>query len=488
MPEAAPGQETALPGPAAAQAAVAPRPTLGHWLREGVRAGVFLRPRPAPAPGPVQLVLLLLLVSALELGLGRLEVAGPASFDLRGWLAPWWSTGALVLLGWWALARPQAGLPQPPSLATWFTLWTAATVPVSLVSQGLGIAQAHERLPDWLSGSQVWSWGVYFALWAWSLAVAGLLVRRQGASRARAGVLVLGLVVVFAITAWLFPDRPWRGPQSEAIAEQPRLQLSQQAFETQQLVWQRAVAALAPERPGVADVYGLVFAPYAGEDVFMRESGMVAQLLAERFDATGRVLHLVNNQATAESQPWATPQNLARAVEALAARMDLEHDILVVYLTSHGASDYRLAAAHPPLEVEPISPGELREALDKAGIRNRVIAVSACFSGGWIGPLGGDRSLVMTAADATHTSYGCGRLSELTFFGRAVFGEQLRQKTHSFEQAFRAAVPLIAQREKEAGKDDGFSNPQISVGEQIRPVLRALEQRLDGQQQAPAAR
>ena len=81
---------------------------------------------------------------------------------------------------------------------------------------------------------------------------------------------------------------------------------------------------------------------------------------------------------------------------------------------------------------------------------------------GWIEPLATDSTLIMTAADATHTSYGCGRLSELTFFGRAVFHEQLRQ-THSFTEAFAKAVPLIQQREVEAGKSDGFSNPQIRV-------------------------
>lgn len=37
----------------------------------------------------------------------------------------------------------------------------------------------------------------------------------------------------------------------------------------------------------------------------------------------------------------------------------------------------------------------------------------------------------------------------------------------------------IKKREEEAGKDDGFSNPQIRVGEKIRPVLQALEARLD---------
>ena len=79
----------------------------------------------------------------------------------------------------------------------------------------------------------------------------------------------------------------------------------------------------------------------------------------------------------------------------------------------------------------------------------------------------------MTAADAEHTSYGCGRLSELTFFGRAVFAEQLRE-TLSFEGAFKAAVPVIKQREIDAKKDDGFSNPQIAVGKNIRGVLHEL--------------
>jgi hypothetical protein len=157
--------------------------------------------------------------------------------------------------------------------------------------------------------------------------------------------------------------------------------------------------------------------------------------------------------------------------------MDKDNDVLVVYLTSHGGSDFKLAASHWPLEVEPLTPQLLRAALDRAGIRNRVIAVSACYSGGWVAPLASDNTLVMTAADATHTSYGCGRLSELTYFGRAMFDEQLRN-THSFEQAFANAVPIIKQREIDAGKDDGFSNPQISVGSGIRPLLQNLEKRL----------
>jgi hypothetical protein len=86
----------------------------------------------------------------------------------------------------------------------------------------------------------------------------------------------------------------------------------------------------------------------------------------------------------------------------------------------------------------------------------------------------------MTAADAQHTSYGCGKKSELTFFGRAVFDEQLRRNTHSFEEAFARAVPVIREREETAGKSDGFSNPQLLVGADIKPVLAQLQARLDG--------
>ena len=219
---------------------------------------------------------------------------------------------------------------------------------------------------------------------------------------------------------------------------------------------------------------------------------MVSQLLQERFDAQGRVIHLLNHAETAASHAWATPQNLQRAITGLAERMDSDNDVLVIYMTSHGARNHELAAAHWPLQVPPATPEMLRAALDEAGIRHRVIAVSACYSGGWIEPLATDSTLIMTAADATHTSYGCGTRSELTFFGRAVFNEQLRQ-THSFTQAFEKAVPLIAQREVEAGKADGFSNPQIRVGTQIAPVLQALEKRLestavDGAPATPAAK
>ena len=56
-----------------------------------------------------------------------------------------------------------------------------------------------------------------------------------------------------------------------------------------------------------------------------------------------------------------------------------------------------------------------------------------------------------------------------------MFDEQLRSKTLSFEAAHAAARTVIEQREKEAGKSDGYSNPQIRIGNSIRPLLLRLE-------------
>lgn len=501
--------EIEIPLPGAQAAADSTRPgepaatrlPLAVWLREGLRAAWFRRPRTgAASPTPWQLLVLSLLGAALLLAGSRLEISGPAQFDVRGWLSPMWSSLVLLWFAWWAI-RPAAddagtseGAPRG-GLAAWYVLMTWAPMLPTLLLYGLlaGIA----RWPAMWVGSvaEVALWIAYGLLVVWVIAALIVVSSHFIRSRWRTAAFSLALIGVVVVGMWQFPDRPWApapdelaqgAADAESTSAPPTLALTQSVFEAQQALWYEQLLALAPERPGLTDVYGLVFAPYAGENVFRRESTMVSELLEQRFDAAGRVLHLMNHAGTAATHPWATPENLQRALSALADRMDRENDVLVVYLTSHGARNHELAASHGPLQVSPVTPELLRRWLDEAGIRNRVIAVSACYSGGWIEPLATDTTLVMTAADATHTSYGCGSRSELTFFGRAVFHEQLRQ-THSFEQAFAAAVPLIQQREVEAGKSDGFSNPQIHVGEQIRPVLADLVARLGGTSARPAA-
>ncbi|MBX3607543.1 MAG: hypothetical protein KF788_19845 [Piscinibacter sp.] len=329
----------------------------------------------------------------------------------------------------------------------------------------------------WPQDGGLLAWLAWLLPIAWVAAAQARLLWQGGRRRPGLRALAIALMTgVLLVGQWLQPTRAWYPAEPEEGAGRPEaFRLTQELFEAQAPVLDRQLDGLAPARPGQVDVFALTFAPYADADVFLRESRLVAGVMAERFGAQGRTLQLVNHRATNAELPWATPLNLQRAIQRIAARMDRDEDLLFIHLTSHGARSGALASGFWPLSVESVTPALLKSWLDAAGIRHRIVSVSACYSGSWIAPLADEHTLVMTAADADHTSYGCGRRSELTFFGRAMYDEELR-RGWSFEQAHAQARQVIERREREAGKDDGFSNPQIHVGSAIRPLLERLEQ------------
>jgi hypothetical protein len=465
------------------------RGTLGAWWREGARSAFLLKPDWRGLQATPGIIACLVIVGVLlELGLERLYIDGPASFHWEALETGWLATAVALWVCWLLVPQPhdqaQAG-DRPSSAAALFAMMSAQALTflvvlglvfVPLVRNGSFTPAALGRI-GWAA-----AW-VLPVLWMGAAQLA--LVWRSGnphrAPRV-AAALLLGLTLV--VNNWFQTSRHWYPERSDVSAEtaaQP-LKLTQELMELQPRILTTKLQALAPERPGVIDLYAITFAPYADEDVFKRESQLVAGVMQERFDAGGRTLQLVNHRDTIREWPWATPLNLQRTIQRIAQRMNRDEDLIFIHLTSHGAREGSLAAEFWPLELDALTPQMLKRWLDEAGIRYRVISVSACFSGSWIAPLAGPGTLVMTAADSEHTSYGCGRGSELTFFGRAMFDEQLR-RTLSFEQAHAAARKVIDKREREAGKTDGFSNPQISVGADVRDRLARFEA-----QRAAAAR
>lgn len=232
---------------------------------------------------------------------------------------------------------------------------------------------------------------------------------------------------------------------------------------------------LLDHRPGVTDLYFVGFASFGAQDVFMREVGSIRTLFDERLDTQGRSVTLVNNFKTLHSLPLANISNLETALSSVAERIDQDEDVLFLYLTSHGSRDHRLAVEFWPLQLPDLTADRLRAILDASGIRWRVIVVSACFSGGFIEPLQTDHSLIMTAARADRSSFGCAHENEFTYFGQAYFDEALRE-TYSFEDAFDVAVRSIDARERD--EDLTPSEPQIFVGAVMREKLTELETRL----------
>ena len=155
--------------------------------------------------------------------------------------------------------------------------------------------------------------------------------------------------------------------------------------------------------------------------------------------------------------------------------MDTEEDVLFLFLTSHGSKDHELAVSFWPLSLNDIPAPELKWLLDEAGIKWRVIVVSACYSGGFIDAVKDDHSLIMTAAHKERTSFGCSHENTYTYFGEAYFDQQLR-KEHSFIKAFYQARESIAERERTERLEP--SEPQIYVGPAMEGKLSELEARL----------
>jgi hypothetical protein len=231
----------------------------------------------------------------------------------------------------------------------------------------------------------------------------------------------------------------------------------------------KALDKVTARVPGRANLYLVAFAGDGEENVFRNEAEFVVHQFVERFDAAGHTVLLVNNPATLDSAPLASLTNLETAVDDISKKMDPEQDVLLVFLTSHGTHDHVLYVNMDPLPLDQIAPEDLADVFDGAHIRNKVVVISACYSGGFIDALKDDNSMVITAARADRASFGCGTDSDITDFGRAFFVEGLNHND-SFVGAFNVAKSLIDAWETKDGDDHSY--PQISTTPAIENILR----------------
>jgi hypothetical protein len=244
---------------------------------------------------------------------------------------------------------------------------------------------------------------------------------------------------------------------------------------TQGRLLAQQAAGIAAHRPGVVDLYFVGFAPFASQDVFLKEARSAQALFDARFDTRGRSLLLINNAQTVDQLPMATAPNLATALQALATKIDVEEDVVFLYLTSHGNKNGTLAIEATNRSQSLLSASSLRAILDRSGIKWRVVVVSACYSGSFIEALKDDRTLVVTAAAPDRASFGCTHTNAFTYFGEAYLDQALRRRL-SFIDAFAEAKQLVTARERRERRVP--SEPQIVVGPAILAKLAALEQRL----------
>jgi hypothetical protein len=444
---------------------------LGRNLAAGLRLALFAPVSRLAFRIDVAQVLLLFAVSALvDFGADWVRYGPDAYFSWFGAGNELFAAG-LMMLSVAVLAlilRQGALLVAIPVLAlgAYPVLQVALTLPAALERW------AGAKLPPWLPlEGLVLAWAV--AVLVRCVAVALPPARWHRWPRALAGGLVLAAPIW--ISPMLLPTEAWwRQPSAHGGAD-PRYPspASEAVLTTQQDLLDDALAGIEDERPGVTDLYFVGFAGDAHEDVFRKDVEAAQRVMDERWDTAGRSVALINNPRTLLEAPIATVSNLRATLNEIGAVINRDEDVVMVYLASHGRQNPELEISLPPLELAQLSPVVLRKLLDDAGIRWRIIVISACYSGGFIKALEDEQTLVLTAAQSDRTSFGCGHRSDATYFGEALFEHGL-VKSDSILGAFELAKRRITEREV-AGGHKPPSNPQASVGAAMPDKLRELE-------------
>ncbi len=305
----------------------------------------------------------------------------------------------------------------------------------------------------------------------------GQLAPERTAAHRFAGALLAA--TLSALPVFALDPETYYGPVPPTATIEPPWPLAQSPealLMAQHGLLQRQLDDLATQDPERVDAYLLAFGGDGSEDVFRNEIDYVEALFERRFGMQGRTMALLNHPSTVSTRPLATLSNLRAALQGLGERMDLEQDLLLLFLTSHGSEDHELFVNLLGLPLDQVTPVDLKRALADSGIRWKVLIVSACYSGGFIEHLADSSTLVITAARADRSSFGCGPDSDFTYFGRALFINALNQTTDLLA-AFELAKAEVTRRE---GDEERLaSEPQIASNPLIEAVLDLWQSQLD---------
>ncbi|WP_299127399.1 C13 family peptidase [uncultured Alcanivorax sp.] len=252
-------------------------------------------------------------------------------------------------------------------------------------------------------------------------------------------------------------EKAWRQrKQQQAAAMEARLY-------TESSRLQSVLSSLAPQRPGVRDVYLLVVGGDGTEAVFAREVDWVAERLGSVFDLKRRHVRLINGGS--DELPLATRTSVQESLKALDALLDPEEDLLLVHFVSHGSPDGDLLLDDKSLKLNNLTVADGKQWLNGLSARHQWVIVSACYSGKWVEGLATPERVVFSSAAADRTSFGCGDDSERTWFSKALYGEAMAAGVNDPQAWFDAANEKVSLMEKEQGiEGDAHSQPQKSVG------------------------
>jgi hypothetical protein len=430
-------------------------------LRAGLRVAIFRRVQPSEfVTGLGQIVALLVIAAGVAILLDWLSAESEAQFDYSGFYS--WAICMVVAL--WACALVTRTLSSRADSRTLIVVVLAVAPWFFIVISVFGRVPLTDSDPLFASVT---------AFFVFVFAVQAIRAAHGFLRLSTLAVVVAAAACIgFAMHQGYIYARFWQAPyEDSAEQDDPDTTAAESMLFDQAERIDEAMQDVKPGRPGVTDVFFVGFAGDGSQQVFRREALFGERVFASRMGSGTHSMEFINDETDRISHPLGTMTGLRYGLKRVASRMDPAQDVLVLFLTSHGSQEEGLYVHNGSLPLNSIEPEEIRRALDASGIKWRVIIVSACYAGTFIEPLQDDDTLIITAADAEHTSFGCAADRDLTYFGEAFLRDAL-PKAPSLEAAFEVAREDIARREQAEKLTP--SRPQIFVGTEMRAKLAAL--------------
>jgi hypothetical protein len=381
---------------------------------------------------------------------------------------PQFSPGGIPLLAWYALAiLALASLLQWRTRAAAFepvlTL-TMGAVPVPLLFAGV--------IAIYLDGAWFYGTAVIVGLYTLLYLARGLraLTGERQRAAACAGLVFMAGFGWLTATLDAIPD-VWTPLEAQAAEPGGALADGEELLFEQAGRIDQSLAAVGRDASPNPRIFFVGFAGVGDQKVFAQEVGLASRVLAERYDIAGRSLSLINDQRDLGRAPLATVSGLRYTLRALARRMNLDQDVLFLSISSHGAEDPAIVVSNSQLPLNDLTDEDLADALRESGIQWRVIIISACYAGGFIDRLRDSKTIVITAAAADRTSFGCSNDRDLTYFGEAFYRDAL-PTARSLRGAFETAKAAIAARERREHVTP--SDPQAYFGKAMEEKLASI--------------
>jgi Peptidase C13 family len=431
------------------------------WLPALGRMWLLLPPRAAPRRGAVAASLIVALICLVAwIAIDRWESQPDPQFFADG----------IPLLAWYGLAI--VGLAA-------ILQWSCRADFASMLIASLGLVPVLMAL---------FTFGAFYlpGLWFFSAAAAvtvyvflylGRALRSvTGKPQGRAAFAALLFIAAFVWTTDalnVIPDL-WRPAETEASAQSDASDDGEAILFSQAAEIDQALDNIKPDSNAAARAFFVGFAGVGDQKVFAQEIDLASAVIGDKYAVGNRSLSLINDERDLNRGPLATVSGLTYALRGLASRMNLDRDVLFLSVSSHGSEDPVIAVSNSQLPLKDLSEADLAETLRASGIKWRVIIISACYAGAFIDSLRDPQTIVIAAAAADRTSFGCSNDSDLTYFGEAFYRDAL-PAARTLREAFDNAKAAIALRERTEGVT--ASNPQAYFGQAAEQKLMNLRRK-----------